>query len=842
MRQITSPRRLLTLALLSATALPSLAQSPPAQVAEASPLLEEVIVTGTRRTDRTVAESPSPIDIISADALTEGGKPGLNEKLNSLVPSFNLPARVGSDASLVIRPTNLRGLSGDQTLILVNGKRWHPTSVLNILGYTTWGTPVDLDLLPESAISRIEILRDGASAQYGSDAIAGVINLIPNSRKEGGQVSVLGGQYYKGDGKTGQAAVNLGFGNDQGAFLSVDAEVRYHERSNRAQKNQGQLYPLLDANNRPVATTVARYDPALLPAGLKFDPREATADRQSILNYGDPESRTQTIFYNGELPLTDGVTAYSFGNYAHRNARGWFNFRNPNSVNNIPEIYPDGFDPIIAILSDDTQVVGGVKGEGLAGFDWDLSTSYGRNEAAYHVKNSLNASIGPTSQTEFYNGRLVSEQVTNNLELTRLIDTGLFATPLSLALGAEYRWENYRIEPGEVNSYILGSYKPTTGANAGRQPSGGSQVFAGFRPADSGERDRDNVSLYVDLDGDVTDQWQVGLAGRWESYSDFGDTLNGKLSSRFAFSDAVALRGTVSTGFRAPALAQSLYASSTTIFQNVNGSLVPLDIKALPVDSSAAKALGAKPLEPEESVSVSAGLVLTPVDKLNVTIDAYQVKIDDRIVSTGTLSGAVVTRIFQANGIDPTIAGGSYYTNAVDTRTRGLDVVADYSFDLGDNQTLRTGAALNLNRTKITGLRATPPELAAAGLVLFDRQKRAYLTEATPRNKLILSANYQWQDFGAAFRVTRFGRVWLRDISNPANDDSVNPKWIADLTLSYAVTDGLRLELGANNLFDTYPNKRQPQNIPINGFGGYHQLAPWGISGGYYYSRLTYSF
>ncbi len=833
----TGALALLTLPLLPA--FPALAQT--IQVAETA-ALDEIIVTGTRRTDRTIAESLAPIDVISADALAETGKPGLNEKLNSLLPSFNLPARVGSDASLIIRPTNLRGLSGDQTLVLVNGKRWHPSAVLNILGYTTYGTPVDLDLLPEGAIERIEVLRDGASAQYGSDAIAGVINFIPNRTKTGGRVTLSGGQYYKGDGTTGQVSANLGFSDDEGGFLSVDAEVRYHERSNRAQQNRGQLYPLLDANNNPVSTTVARYDTALLPAGLKFDPREATADRQSILNYGDPQSRSQSFLYNGEKPLGETVKVYSFGSYAHREARGWFNFRSPNSVNNIPAIYPNGFTPIIEIISDDTQLVAGAKGEGLLGFDWDISTAYGRNEAAYYVRNSLNASLGPTSQRDFYDGRLIFDQVTNNAELTRALDTGLFASPLTLTLGAEYRWEKYAIEAGELNSYILGSYRPSSGPNAGAQPSGGSQVFSGFRPSEAGSLDRDSVSLYADLEGDITKEWQLGLAGRWEKYSDFGDTLNGKLSSRYAFSDKLALRGTVSTGFRAPALAQSLYASSTTIFRSNNGVLSPLDIKALPVDSPAARALGAQPLDPEKSVSVSAGLVVTPLDKLNITIDAYQVKIDDRIVSTGTLAGSVVSNIFAANGIDPTIAGGSYYTNAVDTRTRGLDLVADYPFDLGNGQTLRTGVAFNLNRTKVTGLKDTPAALKAAGLVLFDRQKQSYLTEATPRNKLILSANYKWEGFGASLRVTRFGRVWQRDASNPALDDSVDPRWITDLTLSQRITDNLSLEVGANNLFDIYPDRRQAANIPVNGFGGYNQLSPWGISGGYYYSRLTYSF
>ena len=798
-------------------------------------IIEEVIVTGTRSTSRTVTESMAPIDVISAAELTKSGKQSTRDLISTLVPSANT-SNSGAGASFAVKTVSLRGLSADQTLVLVNGKRRHNTAILFVNGTTQNGqSPPDLDLIPSSAIERIEVLRDGASAQYGSDALAGVINVILKKSPEGGSMTMMYGKTGEGDGETGQFSGNLGMKLGEAGYLNLTADVRLTDPTDRGDKtpNTTQMYFPLNAAGQPVRVGTAGSTP---------DPREATANRHTS-HPGSPQVQLFSLGYSAGSPLSDTIDLYSFGTFSSRNTAAYLTFRNPNASNNNIAVYPDGYTPRLFLKDRDFQVSFGAKGTELLGFDWDLSSSFSRDDVDYD-ENSLNASLGPASPTYFYLGTLKFQEWTSNLDLTREVQTSVFADPLFVALGAEYRDDKFEIVAGEPASYVNGGYVAPAGSpQAGVVFAGGSQGVTGFPPFSAGSFSRDNISAYLNVEQKLTEAWEVAAAGRFEHYSDFGDAKTFKLSSRYAITPKLAIRGTASTGFRAPSLQQQHYASSSTI-----GVIVPpatttqlYPVQLLPPDNPAAIALGAKPLRPEKSVNYSVGVVAEPLPRLHVTLDVYQIKIDNRILQSGTLGpNAAVSTALASQGLNPQQAA-FYYGNFADTKTRGIDFVADYRTDFGDLGSVRWTFSANHTKNKFTRVVQPPAALAAAGIVYIDRVKIGDLTVGTPKDKYILGADWTLGKFDTNLRLTRYGEV-IQRTSLAANDETVSPKLIVDLDLSYAATKAITVSVGANNLLDAYPDSVRAANRGTPAFAYYNQYSPYGISGGFYYARVAARF
>lgn len=813
----------------------------PAALAPAPEPIEDstpIIVTGTRTTNRTVAESLAPIDVLGVKDLESSGKQSVRDLLGTLVPSINV-SNNGAGASWAVRTLSLRGLGGDQLLVLVNGKRRHNSATLFINGSVQNGqSPPDLDLIPGNAIQRIEVLRDGASAQYGSDAIAGVVNIILKNDTAGGAALTLGSTADNG-GEQGRWQIDNGFSiGPDGGYIHVAAD--------------GVLQAGTLVKGSPIAG-------AYYPTG---DPRN---DDPNLDRYrgkaGQPEVIGGNISYDAMLPVGGSLEAYSFGTYSKRHAAGWLTYRTPAALNNIIEIYPEGYIPRIHVYDEDFQYALGLRGELGGGVRFDLSSTYSQDEVKYKQTTSLNPSMGTASPTNFYLGKIRFDEWTNNLDLSKEFDVGL-AGPLSLAVGAEYKKNKFMIGAGDPESYIDGQYVSPPGAwLAGRQRTGvGAQGVTGFVPEGAGSWSRSNWSAYLNLEGKIVEGLEFGLAGRHEDYTDFGTTDTGKASLRIEPMRGFAIRGTASTGFRAPTLQQQHYASSSTIGVVQNGVSVLLPVQALPVEGAAAKALGAVPLKPEKSVNFSAGIVLTPAPNLNITVDAYQVKIKDRILLSETLSGPVVINALEAAGIYG-IAGGLLFSNAADTRTRGLDIVGTYRAGLGDMGLATISLSANFNKTIFTHIDPVPGPIAASGLALIGRTKQGDLTEGTPRNKFIANVLWEKDDFNMNLRATRFGKIVQRANATAFHtaeytpcavnvvsdvcfrdyvDEKLKPKIIVDLEIGYKLTKGVKLSVGANNLLNTYPNKLKP----VNQFVGflYNTYAPYGISGGFYYGRLNLEF
>ncbi|HEX7760543.1 MAG TPA: TonB-dependent receptor [Caulobacteraceae bacterium] len=799
--------------------------------------VDAVVVTGVRGGERrTVADSPVPIDVIGGAQIQATGKVGLKEILNTLVPSFNLPGINGGGTSWAVRAITLRGLNGDQALFLVNGKRRHTTALINNLARVgSGGVPVDLDLIPASAIDHVEVLRDGAAAQYGSDAIAGVINFILKEGATGGSASVTWGANYWGDGATIQGAADYGLKlGDQGGFAHLSIDVKHNQPASRS----------------VASTTVHLYN--LLPGGVA-DPRDLTADRYFYgHSYGPGEETLVDTAYDAELPVTSNIKAYSTTTLSYRDSRKNTGSFLPNNINSLPEIYPNGFNALRRIYEWDVQSTWGVRGK-AGEWAWDLSTSIAYDHARLDAENTLNATLGPTSQTRFHLSNQIYTQWTNTLDISRALSVGVLPAPVTVAFGAEHRYERYQVEAGEPNSYIVGTYViPAGQPHAGLHPNPGLASYTGAAPGDAGSASRNNFAGYVDLSTKLASNWYVGLAGRYEHYTDSaGDTASGKFTTRWEFLPGYAFRATVSNGFRAPSLAQEVFASSTISGKTVTDSsgapvFITSPTKFFPASTPEAKALGATPLRPETSVNYSVGFTAEPVSRLRFTADAYQIDIDDRIVATGQLSltAANLTSTAALNGLLARFPNGliaQYYTNAVNTRTRGIDIVGEYALDLGPYGSLNLNAAYSYNKTTIRAIKPTPAIMTAVNpaFVLFDRQKQADITVATPRDKIILGAVWRWRRLGVNLHETRYGRyIEVNSVGSPSLDRTYTPKWVTDLDVSLEVRDGTTIAAGANNLFNQHPDRIGVVN-PDTGSGQYGSFSPFGITGGFYYVRLT---
>ncbi|MDR1076797.1 MAG: TonB-dependent receptor [Xanthomonadaceae bacterium] len=788
-------RNSLALAIaVSAIAPQANAQNTPASAAAAT-ALDTVIVTGTRVSNRTVAESSSPIDIITPDALEATGTTELATALARALPSLNFPRPALTDGTGSIRPAQLRGLSPDQVLVLVNGKRRHTSSLLNLNGTVGRGSaPVDLNTIPVAAIARVEVLRDGASAQYGSDAIAGVINIVLKGAEQGGSLETGYGQYSAGDGKNYQISGDTGLDLAAGrGFLHLAAQLNQQDNTNRA---------------RPYA---GAPDPTQPRVGQKA---------QII---GDPQVDFGAVSANAEFSINDALTAYAFGMASNRDSTAYAFSRAAGNANNILSIYPDGFVPEINSYTKDRSLIAGLRGA-FGRWDWDLSYNYGYNRIDLYTRNTLNASLGPDSPTAFYDGALETTQNIANLDLSTSFDWGL-AAPAVFSFGGEFRNEKWNQSPGNPDSYIKGIYSGGAGA----------QGFGGFSPNNAGHYSRDSYAFYADLETSFSDKFSTGLAARYEHFDDFGSQWSGKFSARYAFNDAIALRGTVATGFRAPSLAQQYYQSVTTTF--LPGNPIPQEAGLFPANGTVAQALGSEKLKAEESLSYSLGLVLQPVENLYVTLDAYQIEVDDRIVLSSNMNNGVQS-FLENRGIYG-VTTARYFTNAVDTRTRGVDLVGTYRLDLA-NSTLNLTTGYNYTKTEIIHVAANPAELESNGLQLerIDRIERGRIERSFPRDKFLINGVWDLQNWSLALGAARYGQFVERSSLGPQQDKTYAARWVADASATYRV-DGWSFTLGADNLFDAYPEKSLFSNSN-SGQRIYSNLSPFGFNGAYVYARIGY--
>lgn len=789
----------------------------------ASTTLEALAIIGTRGEARTVTESPVPIDVLTSADIVASGRTETNQILQMLAPSFNFPRPSIADGSDHVRPATLRGLGPDQVLVLVNGKRRHNSALVNVNGTIGRGsTGVDLNAIPASMIERIEVLRDGAAAQYGSDAIAGVINIVLKGSAPGEAMGTFG-QTAERDGQVTHLAVNAGSVYGQENYFHIGLEYRDRDFTNRA-----------------------GIDPR--PQYFAGDPRN-DLPRRVTLRLGDAATEDVLGLLNTSYTTKNGIELYAFGGASHRDGESAANWRLPNGNNTVRAIWPDGFLPLINTDIWDASGAAGAKGR-VAGWRWDLSSVYGRNSLHYDVSNSNNASMGAASPTEFDAGGLVFAQSTTNLDFFRDLSLGA-GRPLRTAIGAEFRLDRFEITAGDDASWMDGKQPILDGPNANSTttlPAPGAQGFPGFRPADEQSETRSNYAVYVDLESDITSRFLVGVAGRFEDYSDFGSTTTGKLTTRFAITPAFAVRGALNSGFRAPSLGQSFFSSTATNL--VNGQF--LEIRTLPVNTAGARALGATALKPEKSVNASAGVTFDPTRTFSVSVDYYDIRIDDRIVFSENFIGSAIQTRLAAIGLSG-VTGARYFTNAIDTRTKGVDVVANYGIDLRQGGVVRFTGGYNHTRTRVTDVIPTPPELTGFDEQLFGRAERGRIEEAQPRDDLLLSANYSRGPLGTVLRTQRFGEVTNRQIKTATNqppDQTFSAKWVTDVSVSYRLLGPATLGVGADNVFDVYPDVQSDKGDVARNYAGnanfgmnpYSGISPFGFNGRFVWARVSYGF
>ena len=799
--------------------------------------LEQVIVTGTRVANRSVLDTAVPVDVVTSESLQNLGVTELNQALSVALPSLNFPRPGLADGTDTIRPATLRGLAPDQALVLVNGKRRHAASLVNVNGTVGRGSAaVDLNTLPTSAVRSIEVLRDGASAQYGSDAIAGVINVRIREDREGGEATLSYGwrdtsyktltgtppagatwsappvlERSRNDGETLTVSGWKGFAIGETGYVTVSAEYKDQERTERGGWDFRQQYNRL--------------------AGGAFDPREATYQRFAAW-YGEPELKQSTVFVNAGAETSGGVELYGWASWQDRSATSAGFYRPANDSRNVPEIYPDGFLPLISPDVTDYSLAGGARWD-IGEWAMDASVVYGYNEMAFTIENTLNRSLGTASKKSFDAGGFDYDQVVLNVSGVRGVEISGLASPLNVAVGLEARREGYSITAGEPDSYRNGGVL----FNGAPTPSG-AQVFPGFRPSNVVDKSRRAVGAYLDLEANLTEKLLGSVALRAEDYSDFGGNVSGKVALRYDFTDAFALRASYATGFRAPSLQQQYFATTSTNF--ING--VPFDITTFPVSDPVAVALGAKPLDAEDSKNYSVGAVLQ-AGGFNLTVDYYNVQIDNRIVLSENLTQANVRAYLQSQGFIG-IGGGRFFINGVDTETKGVDVVASYSLRTGSAGRFDLTATANFNNTDVTRVPATA-QLSALNPapILFNRLNRLTFEKGTPEDKYSLSVNWSLGGFGATLRATRYGDVLsAQDAPTVTAPDFVlTAKTLVDLEARYAFGERFKVAIGADNLLDEYPDPLPP-GLNTTGATSFSNLSPFGRSGRFVYGRMTVSF
>ncbi len=824
--------------------------------------IETVVVVGTRSIGRSALQAPVPIEVVNREQLSLTGQSETGRVLQMLVPSFNFSSSTISDGTDALRPATLRGLGPDQTLILVNGKRRHKSALLHVntsVGRGTAGT--DFNAIPSAAIERIEVLRDGAAAQYGSDAIAGVINIVLKDDVDTGDADLYWGQTYEGDGDTWNGNANYGMKVGESGFLNLTAEWRDRVRTNRAGLTGTRQYDWIDIDQgRPPDDTleIENDDGTVATKPVWFDPREYTFERQNF-RVGDADSSQKVGFYNFGLPLAEGLELYSFGGHSTRqnNSAGFYRRANQ-SERTVTEIYPDGFLPEINTDVGDTSLALGLAWtHEMTDLNVDVSVNHGLNTFDFFISNSLNASYGASSPTSADAGGFELSQTGFNLDMTYPLQYQ--SSLVNLAGGVEFRREGYGIHAGEPLSWI----------NAGLGvpgAAGGIQVFPGFRPDNEVNESRTNIAGYADFESYLSGQPGTGLligaAVRGEQYSDFGATVTGKATARYDLSQQVAVRAAGSTGFRAPSLQQLYFNNISTQFKidadDLDGDgntteVIPLEVGTFRNDSDAARALGIPELKEETAFNVSGGFVLKPLDKLWFTVDGFLIQIDDRIVLSGSFSADKIPSLIAAGA-----SSAQVFTNVAQTRTQGVDVAAGYLHAFDNESLLNLKVALTWADTAIIGDVDAPEILVGLEDTLFPSQDQSMIEEWQPNTRINLSTDYIIGDLtiGAALRY--FGSYTVQEGSGPEPQrQTYGGKWLTDIQSNYQLNEGLSLTIGVNNLFNQLPDLNEigqsrggtltdsTGHVIVDSPGVFtysRRSAPFGFNGGLYYAKLSYRF
>ena len=814
---------------------------------ESTSNLSEIVVVGSRsNVPRTMTDTPAPVDVISLKELSQTGQSDLTQMINFSAPSFNSARQTISNGTDHIDPATLRGLGPDQVLVLVNGKRQHSTALVNVnstVGRGSVGT--DLNAIPVGAIERIEVLRDGAAAQYGSDAIAGVINVI--LKKSVGVLTFNNqvGQTKAGDGQAYIGSLNYGVGlGNKGGYLNATLNYSQRNPTNRTGTYNNTVYSGTLPATRFLGT--AFYVPLTAAENTRQQQDNALVSQKNFDRDGMivGNAKTQNIagFINLALPISENWELYAFGGFNQRYGKAAGFYRYPNNVraSNLT-VYPDGYLPFIETDIKDFSGAVGVRKTSTTGWNIDFSNVYGGNSIDFSVSNSLNASLGVASPKNFYCGQLKFVQNTTNLGFSKGFKDLGFTKTFNMAFGAEYRIDDYGIKQGEEASWK--DYNPANTPPA-QVKGAGVQVFGGFRPSNEINKSRSNLGIYADFESDLTNKLLIGTAFRYENYSDFGGNLSGKLVARYKFSDNFSLRGGINRGFRAPSLHQKYYSAVSTQFITVGGVNQQREVTTVRNDAEITARLGIPELRPETSLSYSLGITSNINNKLLLTIDAYQIDIKDRIVVSGRFSSTIPQLAEYFKGSDVTEA--QFFTNAIDTKTKGLDVVLTYKNKFENNTNLTLNVAANFNETVIQGGAAgvrTPSQLNGLGETLMNREERGRIEVNQPRSKIVLGANYQLKKFNYRVQATRFGEISTIAPVDPLQDQTFSGKWLSDFSVGYKVNKSILISVGANNVFDVYPDKVIDPRLTNDGTVVYSRFATqFGFNGAYYFANLNFTF
>ena len=812
--------------------------------------VEKIVVVGSRGAPRSVGDSAVPVDVISADEFTSQGPSDMMTLMSSVVPSFNVNSQPINDASTLVRPANLRGLPPDSTLVLVNGKRRHRSAVITFLGsgLSDGSQGPDISVIPSIALKQVEILRDGAAAQYGSDAIAGVINFRLKDADEGGAVEIKTGQHYEGDGDLRQISANIGLPFTDNGFANFSTEFKQSD---------------------PTSRSVQRGDAGALAANGN------TQIQNPAQVWGSPEfKRDFKLFGNIGLEVAKNKEFYMFGNFAERDVEGGFYFRNPqtrggvysndggstlligntdstkgacptisltgknysqvsSAVSALPahcftffSMLPGGFTPKFGGIVTDAALASGIKGELDSGWNFDLSSSYGRSEVDFYIKNTINASMGSATPRDFKAGKYVQQEQAVNYDMNKMIDVDFLPYPLAVAGGLEYHIDTFEIYAGDKDSFQVG---PLASQGFGI----GSNGFPGFKPDDAGSFTRYNYAGYVEFGAEITETFRTDLAARFENYEDFGSTSNFKATGRLQVSDEFALRGAASTGFRAPTIGQSMVRNVTTSFTAGKGLV---DNATLPPTHPISVLKGGKPLTPEESVNLSFGGVVE-IDDLYMTVDYFNIAVDDRISQSSSqeLTPADITALLALGVSDASsYAGVKYFTNDFDTTTQGVDFVANYGLDaLGGRTTLALAA--NWTSTTVDNHSSN-----------INEAKVKQIEDGLPHVRGSFTVSQNNGDIRGYVRLNYFGNYFEDHADSGAlrvEDDGL-PLFLGsevtlDVEATYVIDENFEVSLGANNLLDETPDENRWADV----LGAqYPTTAVMGFNGGFYYGRLNYKF
>ena len=800
------------------------------------------VVAGSRARHQAADELAVPVDVYTTEQIQQQGTTETGRILAALSPSVNMPHQSVTDANDIVQPFTLRGLSPDHTLVLINGWRQHQTALVNTFPYGSGAgsSGVDLNAIPAGAIDRIEVLRDGDAADYGSDAIAGVVNIKMKEGQFAPFLNVEGGRYYTAnyphDGTGVDINSGLGLGLGRGS-LTLFGEFKHDDPTNRAWPDKF----LADANG--ITDDIDTLTGTII--------HKNNSIKQPNLHWGDGELRNGQLFANFRMPVTasGNTEVYAFGGFSDHFGTGNGFWRYLDGNRNWPQIYPQGFLPEFDPTSKDYSATGGVRTT-VGGWSLDFGGSYGLNTFDYNLRNTLNPSLGPCldiacapgadgvlgtaddpgipNQTTFFAGRLRRSEYELGINGSKAYEVGLPA-PLNIAAGVLFRGEDYAIKQGELASYVNGAYPAQDGS--GPAPAG-SSVFGGFRPQDASDHSRTNIGTYIDLETNLTPQFLANIAGRFEHYSDFGSNVSGKLALRYQPAKQLVLRGSLSNGFRAPGLAQSYFSHITTSF--IGGQL--FEVGNFPVNARAAEIFGAKPLTEEKSVNISSGLAYTPVENFTLTLDYFHIKITNRILLGATFADSVSQAILADSGVTG-IAGVQFFTNGLDTKTDGVDATANYRMPAGSG-TLDFSLGANYTRNKITRvdplpavLQGKPTEITS----ILDLVTTLAIEKERPDWRGTLTGQYSISRFHALARASYYGSF---DSAEPSFTDGEHygGKTLLDTEIGYRFNQ-VNLSIGARNLFDVYPDQAHKEFNNNDNTFPWAAASPFGYNGRYLYTR-----